>query len=54
MTHCPDTLLNNIGDMPLMESPCVVIVGTVHYSHLNLFSGVNWGDLDTHCDVLDL
>lgn len=54
MTHCPDTVLDDIRDMPLVGSPCVVILGTVHYSKLNFFSGVNWGNLDTHRDVLDL
>jgi len=50
---CPDILLDDIRDMLLMGSPCVVMMDTVHYvySHLHLFSGVNWGKLDTHRDV---
>jgi hypothetical protein len=40
VTHCPDTVLDEIRDMPLMECPCVVIMGMVHYSHSKVFSGV--------------
>jgi hypothetical protein len=52
VTHSPDTVLDDIRDMPLMEFPCVVIMSVVQYSHSNLLSGVNRGNLDTHRELL--